>query len=419
MYINGQPDQPNSRWVTLSGKLTNCPDFIIGKGPTGTLATWNGRMDDVRLFPKLLSTNEIFALNGFAPGYTNRNAAPLVDAGTNVTVQVGLPLTLAGTSSDDGLPNPPGLLTNTWSQVYTNTVTIPASNSVTTTLTFTNDGAFTFRLTADDSDIASFAEVVVTVILPTRIDITADTPDAYELGPVNGSFTLTRTGDTNSDLTVYLGISGVSSNGVDYTMLTNTYTFTGGSNTIAIPILPILDYAIEGDESLILTVQTNLAYIVGNSPATVTIHDSPYGLWSIANFSLEELTHPLISGASADFDSDGVKNFAEYAFNHDPRAVDGNPPYQWSFETSTNDNKPHLTLTWTRRLPPRDVEYGVYVSTNLIDWNTGTNYVQEFLHTNDVNNLTETVKTRALVPFPNSTKLFMNIRVWLQQVPAP
>jgi hypothetical protein len=238
---------------------------------------------------------------------------------------------------------------------------------------------------------------------------------------VPGEFTLTRTGDTNSPLTVYLGLSGTASNAVDFVALTNVVTFAALTNTIVLPLTPILDDRIEGDESVVVTVQTNLAYVVSGSPASVTIHDSPYGLWSIQNFTIEQLTFPNISGAAADFEHDGVNNFSEYAFNHDPKAADGNPPYQWGFETATNDNKPHLTLTWTRRLPPRDVEYGVYVSTNLLDWNTGTNYVQEFLHTNDVNGITETVKTRALVPFTGAVtnKLFMNIRVWLQQVPAP
>ena len=79
----------------------------------------------------------------------------------------------------------------------------------------------------------------------------------------------------------------------------------------------------------------------------------------------------------------------------------------------------HLTLTYTRRLPPRDVNYGVFVSTDLLNWHTGTNYVEEFSTADDGNGLTETVKTRALTPFPSNTNLFMNIRVWLEQVPAP
>ena len=218
---------------------------------------------------------------------------------------------------------------------------------------------------------------------------------------------------------VLLAISGTASNGVDCVALTNAVTFPFGSNSLTLAVTPILDDRIEGDEAAVLTVQTNLAYSVSGGSASVTIHDSPYGLWSIQKFTLEELTFPNISGAAADFDHDTVKNFAEYAFNRDPKSVDSNPPYAWGFETSTNDNKAHLTFTYTRRLPPRDVEYGVFVSTNLIDWNTGTNFVQEFFRTNDANGITETVKARALVPFPNPSKYFMHLRVWLQQVPGP
>jgi hypothetical protein len=214
-------------------------------------------------------------------------------------------------------------------------------------------------------------------------------------------------------------MSGTASNGVDYVTLTNAVTFADGSNSIALPVAPFLDYGIEGDETVIVSIVTNIAYFIGTGQATVTIHDSPYGLWSIQNFTLEQLTHPEISGPSADFDHDSIRNFAEYAFNLDPTVSNTPPPYQWDFETDTNDNRLHLTLTYTRRLPPRDVEYGVYVSTNLLTWSTGINFVEEFLHTNDLNNLTETVKARALMPFPNATNLFMNIRVWLQQVPGP
>jgi hypothetical protein len=196
-------------------------------------------------------------------------------------------------------------------------------------------------------------------------------------------------------------------------------TFPAGSNSLAMPVLPILNYDIKGDQSVIVTIVTNGAYYIGDGQATVTIHDSPYGVWSIANFTLEELTEPQISGAGADFSQDGIANFAKYAFDLDPMAVNANPPYTWDFETDTNDNLSHLTLTYTRILPPRVVQYGVYVSTDLLTWNTGTNYVKDFYETNNPDGITETVKTRALLPFPSTTNLFMNIRVWLEQVPGP
>ncbi len=334
-------------------------------------------------------------------------------------MQIGVPFVLSGTATDDGLPNPPGRLTTWWEQLYTNTVAIPDTNALANVITFADAGDYTFRLTADDGDIATFAQVTITAILPTEVDITADVPDAYELGPVSGNFTLTRNGDTN-DLTVYLAISGTASNAVDYLTLTNTVTFANGSNSVALPVVPILNYEIDGDESVTVTILTNAAYYVGNNgQATVTIHESPYGIWSITNFTLEQLTHPERSGPGASFSHDGIVNFAKYAFNLIPTMTNTPPPYAWDFETDTNDNQPHLTFTYTRRLPPRDVEYGVFVSTNLLTWATGTNYVEEFFSTNDPNGFTETVKARTLMPYPSPTNLFMNIRVWLQQVSGP
>ena len=250
------------------------------------------------------------------------------------------------------------------------------------------------------------------------VSVFASDGDASELGPDPGEFTITRTGDTNQ-LTVYLAVSGTASNGVDCVVLTNVVIFATGSNSVTLPVVPILDDRIEGDENVTLTVLSNAAYFVSGGPAMVVIHDSPYGLWSIQQFTLEQLTFPNISGAAADFDHDGLVNFVEYAFNLDPKTPDVNPAFQYGFEVSTNDNKKHFTLTYTRRLPPTDVAYGVYVSTNLLAWNTGTNFIEEFFRSNNVNGITETVKARAVKPFPAATNLFMRINVQVQQVPAP
>jgi hypothetical protein len=177
-----------------------------------------------------------------------------------------------------------------------------------------------------------------------------------------------------------------------------------------------LSYGIKGDEKVVVTILTNLAYFINTAQATVTIHDSPYGLWSITNFTLFELTQPQISSAGADASGDGIVNFAEYAFDLNPWAMNTNPPYAWGFETDTNDNLRHLTLTYRRWVPPRVVHYGVNVSTDLVHWYSDTNHVEEFLSTNNLDGVTETVKTRAVQPFPGSKNLFMNISVWIDQV---
>jgi hypothetical protein len=416
LYLDGQLDQPGSSFVPVSGALTNCPQFIVGKGAFDSPASWSGALDDVRVFAGALSPDEILGLAGGAI----KNHAPVVDAGANVTVQLNFPLQLTGAVTDDGLPNPPGRVTNVWTYLGTNDVTIPDPARLTNTLVFTSAGDYSFRLTASDGEATTFADVTVTAVEPAYVYLYTDGPDASELGPHAGDFYLLRDIGTNA-LTVYLAVSGTASNGVDYAALPKVVTFAANSYDTNISVAPFLDDRIEGDESVTLTIVSNLAYSIYDNfgQATVTVHDSPYGLWSIQQFTIEQLTVPDLSGPAADFDHDGVRNFVEYAFDRNPQLADLNPPYAWGFEQDTNDGLAHLTLTYTRWLPPRDVEYGAYVSSDLLTWNTGTNYVEEFLHTNNLDGITETVKTRARAPFPGSTNQFMNLRVWLQQVPGP
>jgi len=329
-----------------------------------------------------------------------------------VTVQVNLPFTLAGVATDDGKPNPPGALSNTWS-VVTNAgpVTITNANSLTNTIVFTQSGGYIFRLIADDGQIKVFDDVTVTVIEPTLVSVFATDSEAAELGPDTGQFTITRVGDLNFDLTVFLTVSGTASNGADFIVLTNVVTFTGGTDTLTLTLTPFLDDRIEGDETANLTIISNLAYTIGNATATVTIHDSPYGQWSVQHFSLEELTIPALSGQAADLDHDGYGNFVEYAFNRDPKFPETDAPLAMSIET-TNSLK-YFTITYHRRLPPTDTGYVVSVSNDLLTWNTGTNYVEEIQTTDDGNGLTETVKARLTAPFPTADKQFVTVRVRL------
>ena len=92
------------------------------------------------------------------------------------------------------------------------------------------------------------------------------------------------------------------------------------SNFVTLTITPFLDDRTEGDETVTLTVLPALAYTIGNTNATITIHDSPYGVWSVAHFTLEELTDPTLSSEAADFDDDASAFFcaedsARYSIN--------------------------------------------------------------------------------------------------------
>jgi hypothetical protein len=96
------------------------------------------------------------------------NTAPTVNAGVDATVTLPGSASLDGTVSDDGLPNPPGAVTTTWSKVSgPGTVTFGNASAVDTTASFSAAGTYVLRLTGDDSALGSSDEVTITVQTPT------------------------------------------------------------------------------------------------------------------------------------------------------------------------------------------------------------------------------------------------------------
>jgi len=92
------------------------------------------------------------------------NQAPVVDAGPDRAAGTVNPITLTGTSSDDGLPNPPGLLTALWSVVSgPGNVTFGDALSETTTARFSAPGTYVLRLEESDSLRSDSDEITVQV----------------------------------------------------------------------------------------------------------------------------------------------------------------------------------------------------------------------------------------------------------------
>ena len=92
------------------------------------------------------------------------NQAPLINSGSDQTITLPGNATLDATVNDDGLPNPPANVTTTWSRTSgPGTVTFGNPAAVDTTASFSSDGTYVLRLTANDGQLSSFDELIVVV----------------------------------------------------------------------------------------------------------------------------------------------------------------------------------------------------------------------------------------------------------------
>jgi hypothetical protein len=93
-----------------------------------------------------------------------------------------------------------------------------------------------------------------------------------DLGP--GSFTVTRTGDLGTSLQLDFTIGGTADI-FDYQFFSPFLFFQPGQSSATVPVTPILDALLEGDEALIVSITPTSRYVVAPpDTATVTIGDS-------------------------------------------------------------------------------------------------------------------------------------------------
>jgi hypothetical protein len=99
-------------------------------------------------------------------GLTVPNRAPIVSAGQDRTLDLPqTSLSLGGSVTDDGLPNPPARTTAQWSQVN-GPAPVVFSNAqlATTNATFSHPGTYVLRLTGNDSALSASDDVQIAVI---------------------------------------------------------------------------------------------------------------------------------------------------------------------------------------------------------------------------------------------------------------
>ena len=127
------------------------------------------------------------------------------------------------------------------------------------------------QVTIDDDDVPPPPPVEVTIAVADGL--------ASEAGPHAATILLTRAGLTNLPLTISYSLGGTAIQGSDFIPIHGPAPYMveipAGASSALIPILPIDDEAVEGTETVVMTLLPSLDYVYGAANSvTVTIADN-------------------------------------------------------------------------------------------------------------------------------------------------
>jgi hypothetical protein len=135
-----------------------------------------------------------------------------------------------------------------------------------------------------------------------------------------------RTAPLTGALAVRLAFGGSAVSGEDFAPPGGSVVLPAGVASAEIEIVPLGDSLAEGTEDLVISLDADPAYRLGELVSeTVLIDDTPFDAWRRLRFSQEQLDDPEVSGPNADPDRDGTSNLLEFFAGGDPLTA-GLPP---------------------------------------------------------------------------------------------
>jgi subtilase family serine protease/subtilisin family serine protease len=119
-----------------------------------------------------------------------------------------------------------------------------------------------------------FVSAQIAILGPDKpvVKVLATDAVATEAGLTSGAFTVSRTGKTDADLEVTFSVGGTATEGSDYESMVRSVTIPADQTSAEIRVTAMDDLLAESDETVILTISPDPAYIVsGSNKAVVTI----------------------------------------------------------------------------------------------------------------------------------------------------
>lgn len=156
------PAQLSVSWSKVSGAGSVSFSNPSSLSTTASFSVAGAYVLRLSVSDSLLSTSDDITVI-VNPAQPN-NAAPQVSAGPDQSITLPNAVTLNGSVSDDGNPNPPASLSIEWTRVDgPGVVNFTNPNGAITQASFSIAGTYTLRLTANDSALSSSDDVIVLV----------------------------------------------------------------------------------------------------------------------------------------------------------------------------------------------------------------------------------------------------------------
>ena len=158
LYVNGYVDKIlSTSAISAVPRYTNANVHVGAYDAADTLG-FNGMIDEVRIYNRILTPAEIQALASATPS----NLGPVITTSPTLAGAVGSPLALSATVVDNDAVG--GALNYNWSQLTgPSTLTIASPTSLSTSTTPTAPGSYGLQLMANDGVITTYANVAATI----------------------------------------------------------------------------------------------------------------------------------------------------------------------------------------------------------------------------------------------------------------
>jgi RHS repeat-associated protein len=308
---------PYGSSLTVSWSMVSGPGAVVFDNPNSVATAAHFGAAGAYVLRLTATDGELSSTSDVNITVTPPNQAPTVNAGSDQMIALPNVANLNGTVGDDGLPLGSSVST-LWSQVSgPGTVTFANPNVTVTTAAFSAAGTYVLRLSASDSQLASSADITVTVDPQNQ-------PPVVNAGP-DQSINLPASANLNGSVTddgwprgssVSIAWSQVSGPG------TVTFANPNAANTTA-------SFSAGGTYVLRLTANDSAATTTDDVNVTVTSNQPP-----LADFALASNKGP-VPLTTVSFTSYRVDGFDTY---HPKQLLDtSTDTYWWSANGQTSN----------------------------------------------------------------------------------